>query len=232
MSKKIELRIHRVSCIDETGGKYREKIGNDEIYLGGFTVNDKGETINIPPFSVYPHFDDGDVKLYNPPKVFQTYQLPAASTWPKEGISVAAGFVLIERDAGNDMSTVITKITELVKKTVAEKIEEEKRKRKEEEEKRKNQSLNVNMPLFIGLLALKPILIAVLTNYGPEILDFIKRNLIRGLRDEVFQPQVVSVEIPKPDFTWAGSKDSAENTVHFTGYSGHYTLTYDWQLID
>lgn len=35
MSTQLNLRIHQVKCVDETGGRWAEKFGNDEIYLGG-----------------------------------------------------------------------------------------------------------------------------------------------------------------------------------------------------
>lgn len=98
MASKLSFRIHRVSCIDETGGKYLEKIGNDEIFLGGFAVNDSGKTIEISPFSVYPHFDDGDVKVFNPPKLLHTFSLNTSNVWPKK---FGLGLILIEKDAGN-----------------------------------------------------------------------------------------------------------------------------------
>ena len=98
MANKLSFRVHRVTCIDETGGKYLEKIGNDEIYLAGFAVNEAGGTVDISPFSVYPHFDDGDVKVYNPPKTFYTFSVTNSGVWPKR---FGIGLVLVEKDAGN-----------------------------------------------------------------------------------------------------------------------------------
>lgn len=115
MATKLSLRIHRVACIDETNGKYMEKIGNDEICLGGLALNNQGETIKIPPFSVYPHFDDGDVKAYNPPKIFYTFPLTASGNWPK-GFGIT--FILIEKDAGG-MEAAVAAIADASKNYLA-----------------------------------------------------------------------------------------------------------------
>lgn len=33
---KLSFLLNSVKCLDETGGKYREWLGNDEIYMFGF----------------------------------------------------------------------------------------------------------------------------------------------------------------------------------------------------
>lgn len=222
MSTKLSLRIHRVTCIDETGGKYVERIGNDEIYLGGFAVNDKAETVEIKPVSIYPHFDDGDSKVFNPPKIFHTFPLPNAKSWGPEPKGFGIGLVLIERDTGKDFSSAITKITEFAKKKIAEKLEEEKKKREEKKKEEKASKL--------AGAVLTPLIIAAIKLAAPYIVDFAKRQLLRGLRDEVFLPQEATIEISSPNHAWSGSKDSVEKTVHFREHGGHYALVYDWLL--
>lgn len=223
MSTKLSLRIHRVTCIDETGGKYAERFGNDEIYLGGFAVNDKAETTEIKAVSIYPHFDDGDSKVFNPPKIFHTFPLPNAKSWGTEAKGFGIGLVLIERDTGRDFSSAITKITEFAKKKIAEKLAEEK---KERAEKKKEEE---KISKLAGV-ALTPLIIEAIKLAAPYIVDFAKRQLIRGLRDEVFLPQEATIEITSPNHTWSGSKDSVEKTVHFREHGGHYTVVYDWLL--
>lgn len=119
MNNKFSLVLHQIKCIDETGGRYREKIGNDEIYLGGFTISEQGTIIKIPAFSVYPHFDDGDVKVYQPPKVFFTFPLNESNSWPKTFI---AGLVLIEADHKNALTRDIEKVADLADKYIAKQL--------------------------------------------------------------------------------------------------------------
>lgn len=89
----LNLNIHKVVCVDEIGGEWEEKFGNDEIYLGGVTIN--GSNIGkVDPFEVYADFDDGDVKDYAPPRVFYSFDLSNNATWP---INVGALFVLADK---------------------------------------------------------------------------------------------------------------------------------------
>ena len=73
MSQQISLRVHSVKCIDETNGAWAERFGNDEIWLGGYTISSTGDTQPIAPSEVYAGFDDGDVKVFEPPRVFHTF---------------------------------------------------------------------------------------------------------------------------------------------------------------
>jgi hypothetical protein len=117
MATRLSLRVHRVKCQDETGGKWVEKFGNDEIYLGGFAVQPNGDTTPISPSAIYPHFDDGDVKVFNPPRVFYTFT--GLQAFPKE---FGIGLVLIEKDQGGSedaVKKIATKAQELIKAKLA-----------------------------------------------------------------------------------------------------------------
>lgn len=106
MGTKLTLRVLRVKCVDETNGKWVEKIGNDEIYLGGFAIKNNGDTSPISPTSIYPSFDDGDVKVFNPAKAFYTFS--SLTTFPKE---FGVGLILIEKDNGGSKEAM-TSISE------------------------------------------------------------------------------------------------------------------------
>lgn len=82
---KLEFRITKVICVDETGRPPFGELGNDEIYLSGIAVNaavvvvnaagePEGKTTKIPAFKVG-DFDDGEVKNYSPPKQFVLFNL-------------------------------------------------------------------------------------------------------------------------------------------------------------
>ncbi|MCE7042047.1 hypothetical protein [Dyadobacter sp. CY312] len=117
MGTKLSIRILRVKCVDETNGKWVEKFGNDEIYLGGFSVMPNGDTSEILPSSIYPHFDDGDVKVFSPPKIFHTF-----SPVGEMNNEFAIGLILIEKDEGGATQAVqqITeKAQELIKAGLA-----------------------------------------------------------------------------------------------------------------
>jgi hypothetical protein len=208
MATKLSLRIHQVKCVDETGGWIAERVGDDEIYLGGFAViNANGDTQKINPVSIYPNFDDGDVKVFNPPKVFHTINMGVANE-PK---TFAVGLVLIEKDAGG-MTTAVTRITEFAETKIKERLA--------------LLRANPGVVPLLGAALLKSVLIFV----APHIIDFVKRSIISAFNDEIFTPNIATVDIPSPNFTWSGSLDSAQKTVSFRDHDGTYQLTYDWLL--
>lgn len=98
MSKTLMVRIHRVTCIDETGGSVAERIGNDEMYLCGYAVDNANNVTPIRPVSIYSNFDDGDVKNFYDPLIFHRFIVedsPASQNF-------AIVFVLVERDHGDN----------------------------------------------------------------------------------------------------------------------------------
>jgi hypothetical protein len=46
--QQLLVQLQRVKCVDETGGKWAEKAGNDEISLSGFGIDAAGQTVMIP----------------------------------------------------------------------------------------------------------------------------------------------------------------------------------------
>jgi hypothetical protein len=210
MYNQISLRIHSVKCVDETGGRWVEKVGNDEIFLSGFGVDANADTVPVRAFEVYAHFDDGDMKNYSPPRTFVTMTLANNSSFPK---TCSVGFLLAEKDAG-DFGSQSAKIYD--------KVREEMEKKKREEEAKQKQSgstLVATGTLAIVWEVVKPIVFA-----------WIKSKIISAANDDIFPPQDTSVTIPSANFTWDGSNVSPPSAVEFRGHEGIYLLTYDWEL--
>jgi hypothetical protein len=86
-----------------------ERLGNDEIWLGGFAIDAAGATQNLTPFEVYPHFDDGDIKEFRPLKTIFRLNVPGGGSFPK---SCVATLVLAEKDSGDsgDLAALIEKM--------------------------------------------------------------------------------------------------------------------------
>jgi hypothetical protein len=209
MNNQVTLRIHQVKCIDETGGSFAERFGNDEICLGGFGINANLQATKIAPFEVNANFDDGDIKDYSPPKSFVTLTIGGANAWPK---SCGVGFLLFERDNGGRFEATDKTFAELSKK-----LEEERTKR----------GLNAAAqsaalpPIPWGEIAL-----AVWEYIGP----WVKQQISSAIDDDMFSLRTVEVSIPSSNFTWSGSKVSPKSTVDFRDHSGIYRLEYDWEL--
>ena len=52
LSQQISLHVHSVKCIDENNGAWVERIGNDEIWLGGYSISATGDTAVIAPWGL------------------------------------------------------------------------------------------------------------------------------------------------------------------------------------
>ena len=212
MSTRLSLRIHKVKCVDETNGKWVEKVGNDEIYLGGFVVAENGNTTAIPPISIYPHFDDGDVKTFNPPKVFHTINLPAGNWEQPKGFGI--GLTLIEKDAGG-MASAVSKIADFAEKKIKERLA---------------QGEAPRTASASAAAAVSPLIIIAIEWAAPHVFDYVRKKLMAAINDDIFTPQIATLSLPSSSFTWSGSTDSAEKTVRFRNHGGVYDLTYDWKL--
>lgn len=93
----LRLRIRKVKCNDETDGAFGSESGDDEISLGGIKVDETGDVHKLEAFRVGNSFDDGEVKVYNPPKKFASFDLREGSSWPK---TYYVSLVLAEVDNG------------------------------------------------------------------------------------------------------------------------------------
>jgi len=201
----LSVQLVRVKCGDETGGRFAERVGNDEISLSGFGIDATGNTVALPPFSVYAHFDDGEVKEYSPPQTILTLGVPNAGTFPK---TCVVSFILAEIDSGG--------LSEVAEKAVA-KVTEQLTFRKQLMGGGAN-FLDIDWGAVWG--EVRPIL------YG-----YVKDLIALGFADDIFPPQDVSVVIASPDFHWGdGTKLSPEETVEFRGHDGVYYLTYYWEI--
>ncbi len=213
MNNQISLRIHSMKCVDETGGKWAEKVGNDEIDLAGFGIDSNTTTVKIDRLEVYPHFDDGDIKQFSPPRTLVTLSLTGASAFPKR---CTVGLLLAERDNG-DFGTKSGQVYTKVK-------EEMDKKKKEEEDKKRNAHGAGNSSLTGAEIA---VIWAVVK---PLVYDWIKNKIIAAANDDIFPPRDTSVTIPSNDFTWNGSRTSPPTAIEFRGHDGVYLMTYDWEL--
>ena len=210
MSQQISLRIHSVKCIDETNGAWAERFGNDEIWLGGYTISTNGDTRVIAPWEVYAHFDDGDVKVFEPPRVFHTFT-PSPVGFPQE---LGLGLVLVEKDNGG-MTDAIKAIAKLVQDKLKATLATPPSSR-----------LPPGAAGGVAVALLK----WALTVIGPIVADEVKRRIMAAYNDDVFQPQHVTLSVSGPSMLFSGSTTSARSTLRFRDHDGIYELSYDWQV--
>lgn len=206
MTSQLKLRIHSVKCVDETGGKYVEKFGNDEIYLGGFSLDAEGNPVKIPNFSVYPDFDDGDIKNFNPPRVFATFNVSEQTNWPK---NFGVCFLLFEKDSGGMDEMLDTAFQKF-----------------KDEVKAKKPSARTTDEGSSFAFPWQTIFSVVI----PIVVNYLKNKLSGAISDDAFPLEATSVSIPAANHKWDGSNVSPLNKVEFRGNDGVYYLFYDWEL--
>jgi hypothetical protein len=205
-TNKLELRIHRVKCLDETDGFLGSEAGDDEIYLGGTNVDESGDAEKIDPFLVRDDFDDGEEQTYLPPKQFTSFDLTEGTDFPK---SYFVTLVLAEVDNGG-LPEVLHKLLMWVKEKVTT-------------------ALTTAIGGAIGASG-GPIGAAIGAAVGAAvglIIDFIKEIW----EDDAFEPATLRVDIPSLDARWPGDMtDSPEGVITYRGHGGEYQVTYDWRI--
>jgi hypothetical protein len=89
----LKVRIRQVICEDETD----PQIGDDEIMMGGVTIDETGDTKKVDAFTVSNSFDSGEHKKYDPPKKFCQFDITEGDSWPK---TYTVSIILAEEDWG------------------------------------------------------------------------------------------------------------------------------------
>jgi hypothetical protein len=204
---KLELSIVQVKCIDETNSFFApEGAGNDEIKLGGVTVDATGVTQSIAPFMVSENFDDGETRTFNPPRRFATFDLRKGTEFPKAESVI---FALAEQDSGGILSFV-NKLTAAIKDSVTKK-------------------LTTLLGAKIGATG-GPIGVAIGTAVG-FVVGKVFDALADAFGDDVFKPVTVSLLVQSLAHTFDGGKtEDRTRSVDFKGHNGHYRLFYRWRV--
>ncbi len=105
-NKELALRIHRVTCRDETS-----ELGKDEIHLGGTSVDETADTKTVSSFKVA-SFNTGDVKTFSPPRRFTFFNVTeGGAKFPK---SYSVVVILVEKDMG-DLAEFLDKLADKVR---------------------------------------------------------------------------------------------------------------------
>ncbi len=198
---RLQLRIRRVKCLNETND-----VGDDEIALGGTSVDETGDTEGISTFRVANTFKTGSQRLFNPPRHFITFDLTEGIQFPK---SYFVTLVLAEVDMGG-LTGFVNKLLDWVKKKV-------------------NAALVAAIGGAIGVSGgpIGAVIGAVVGYVVGAVFDWFRSIW----SDDVFKPQTVSLGIPSLPARWDGGRtESPERTVSYIGHGGKYELAYDWKL--
>jgi hypothetical protein len=202
-AKTMTLRVHRVKCIDETGGGFLGELGMDEISMAATTVDESGDTAKVPEFHVK-KFNDGDVKDFVPPKHLTAFSLLEGTAFPK---SYFVTIVLAEKDGGG-LADFVNQLLKQIRERVIS-------------------AITAAVGGFVGASG-GPIGIAIGVAVGfvvGKVFEFIQQIFA----DDVFKPVTVSVQMRSLTQRFAGGKnDGPEAVADFRGHNGFYQVTYDW----
>ncbi len=201
-SSKVGVHLHKVRCVDETNPEW---LGDDEIALGGTTIDETGDAKKVAEFTVRNDFDDNEQKVYAPAKVFTWFNLLEGTEWPKKYFVT---FVLAEKDMGG-LADFLNKLLDKVKTEVVA-------------------ALGVAIGGAIGASG-GPIG-AIIGAVVGWVVGWVFEWLKTWWSDDVFPPRTVSVSVPSRNASWGGSKEGPQHTLRFTGHGGTYDLTYNWYL--
>jgi hypothetical protein len=201
-AKLLSVRLRAVVCADETDGFLGSEAGHDEIALGGVSVDETGDSKKVSAFTVGTNFDDGDVKVYNPPKEFCSFSITEGQHWPKPYVVT---FYLAELDNGG-FPGFLKEVLDQVKTY-----------------------LLTFVGSAIGT-ALGPLGNVIGAAVG-LILDLFINWLIAIWEDDIFPPITVYANISSPHHKFAsGTQTSGVKKYWTKAHGGKYWLHFDWHL--
>lgn len=204
-ARTLEFRIHRLSCIDETGGVIEEWCGTDTIFLSGVATGATGATAQLPEMRVGA-FDRGCVKEFTPPWPFCVFDLHEGVDWPKAYFMT---LVLSDLEMGNLAG---------FQKRIVQKAGEE-----------------VASAIFaatgLSLEARGGIMGGIVGAMTGWVAGWIFSDPGSWWNRDVFPPKILSLEIPSrsPAFP-GGTPASPLFQARIRGRDGEYALAYDWRL--
>lgn len=205
-SGRLEFRIHRVKCLDETDGFAGTELGEDEIYLGGSTVDATGNARLVEAFLVRDDFEDGGEQIYTPPRQSATFDLSAGTEFPK---SYFVTLMLAEVDNGG-----LPELLENLLSWTKEKV---------------TAALGAAIGAQVGASG-GPVGAAIGAAVGAAVglvFDFVRE--IWG--DDAFRPATLRLDIPSHAARWDGDRShSPEGSVRFRGHGGEYQVVFDWHI--
>ena len=225
---RIALRVPRVRCVDETGGKFAEKFGNDEMYLGAvyvlinanksFTVTTTGAKL------VGNNFDDGETVNWNRDLFNFDLGDHGVLPYPK---AVVAALVLAEHDAGNGRNAFLEKMAaEFGVKLRAANLDDI--------INRSTARVASGGGAAVAPAAVPVFVVEALKEFAKETIKEIGKKLISTasawVGDDIFEPQQKSLDIPSANHTWNGQRQTPEEVVRFVGHKGIYDVSMFWRL--
>jgi hypothetical protein len=215
--KKLELRLEQVLCVDETNPETIWPGINidDEISMGGLTMDHLSLTTKIPSFEVGDSFDDGESKSYpSPGKLFSSFDLTVGGTW---GRTYTTTLMMAETDSGG-FESALNDSWDKLKDMVAEEIEE---------------AVTSGESDSIAEIIAETVA-EVLKYLTIEFVEWV----ISWFGDDLFPPVTYSVTLPSKyswmyidpaELGWTNGK-LPSSSVYFNGHGGQYRANVHYEV--
>ena len=204
-ARTLEFRVHRLSCIDETGGVLEDFCGTDTIFLSGAAIGATGATALLPELRIGA-FDAGCVKEFTPPRPFCAFDLREGADWPK---AYFVTLVLSDLEMGNLAG---------FQKKLVEKAGEE-----------------VTSAVFaatgLSLGARGGVMGGIIGAMTGWVAGWIFGDPGSWWNQDAFPPKTIALEIPSRSHAFPGGRqESAPSLTQLRGRDGEYAVEFDWRM--
>jgi hypothetical protein len=228
MTASITLHVPRVRCVDETGGSFRERFGNDEMYLGAVFVAisaNKSFDVRVSGSKLIGgNFDDKETVNWGK-DLFQ-YDLGDASVYPYPK-AVIASLVLAEHDTGNGRNAFLERMAQQFSDQLTNNAIEG-------AVKQAAVAAGLRGPAAAAAETNANFVTDALKEWAKkkigELGDYLLKKASDWAGDDIFRPAVKLLDIPSETHTWNGLGDTPEEIVEFVGHEGKYHVSMMWQL--
>lgn len=245
----IQFNLNEVYCIDETDGFLGSEAGEDEIYLSGFGVDEKGATQSwkkradngssqeVASFKVA-NFEEGSstkrVKTYAP--ALNLLKFPIHDSFP---LTVTNTLILIESDDEGDLAKEAKKLVDKAKAWCNDNVAKEVAKIPLLTEAMKKQIaswidkavadvLDWAYNLLFGNDEFKAI-ITQFTIPGRTVLDSVVAEL-QAVGDKYLKKQITSQQLVSLSAQASAKLPHAQEVKEIAGHGGKYRLKWEWNV--
>ncbi len=209
---RLVLQIHSIKCVDESNGKYMERIGGDEIVLSGVIIDATGRARRATTLRAGKFDKDGETRTYSPPRAFHTFDLTSGPDYPR---TFRTMFVVVERDEGGGFQAVVNALVDKAN-AVAQ------------------APTNGN---GAGAELINTALTAAASSEDPRaalakvLTEEAAKQITKKLKDDIFPPLLAELRV-RSATAWISRTGSttAVKTVRTKAHGGRYEIKYSWRV--
>jgi hypothetical protein len=227
--RRVELRMHRMEAVEKTREFLELK---DEIKLVAAPLDVSADGNDARTFDLG-QFKNHEVKTFSPPTTIATFSLTDNS---QPASTFAATLALIEEDRGTfpeALNLILQAVKSVVTQLLTEAITGDSG-ANDDGGAAGETGANGETPGASAPISNKDAIVTLIVLALPLVVDKALSLIKAWYEDEIFNEEIVSVEIPSLSAPFPGGKtDSAESAVGFVRVKGKgvYKMTFDWRVV-